>query len=129
MFNWNTNISISHREFISNHYGSDMIHVSDGPITSIDHSKFISNIGYTVISTFDSMTTISIDQCKFTNNTVVNNTAETAVVYQTTAENLTGNVFIDNSAAYKVYVSPSCRSGLKRSLGSYRCIKCSEHWR
>ena len=54
-----------------------------------------------------------------------------AVVYirhHTTAENLTGNVFTNNSAAYEILISSVCRPGLSRSLGSYRCISCSDYW-
>ena len=48
--------------------------------------------------------------------------------YYTTAGGLTNNVFIDNSAAYEVYIQLNCRPGLDLSLGSSRCIQCSENW-
>ena len=49
--------------------------------------------------------------------------------HHTTAENLTGNVFINNSAPYEILISSVCRPGLDLSLGSSRCIPCSNHWR
>jgi hypothetical protein len=42
-------------------------------------------------------------------------------------ENVTNNVFIDNSAAFDIYIDSDCDPGLSRSLGSSRCIDCSEH--
>ena len=36
-------------------------------------------------------------------------------------------MFHNNSAAYEIYIRPFCRSGLL-SLGSSRCIPCSDHW-
>ena len=70
---------------------------------------------------------ITVSLSKFINNRVGG-----AVVYMpfyTTAENVTNNVFIDNSAAFEVFLSTFCRPGLGLSLSSSRCIQCSETWR
>ena len=42
---------------------------------------------------------------------------------------MTGNIFTNNSAAYEIYIRSVCRPGLDLSLGSSRCIPCSDHWR
>ena len=44
-------------------------------------------------------------------------------------ENLTYNVFIDNRAAFDILIKSICRPGLSLSLGSSRCIQCSDNWR
>ena len=64
------------------------------------------------------------------------NRASFTVLYVRYCNNGTGtaagilltNVFSDNSAAYDVYVSPVCQSGLALSLGSNCCIQCSVNW-
>ena len=42
---------------------------------------------------------------------------------------MTNNVFIENKAAFDIYVNRLCRPGHGLSLGSSRCIQCSENWR
>ena len=102
---------------------------------SITHSEFVDNIvigprkfsnGCSSLICLDAvMITVSFN--KFTNNR-----ASFAVVHilyhYIVAGNLTYNVFNDNSAAYEVFVSANCQPGLFLSLGSNRCVQCSENW-
>ena len=140
-------VNISHSEFLFNKGG---LITYDGVI-SIDHSKFINNTGSRIL--YATTSAISVTHSEFVDNTVtqsllyldgemitlylnefINNniiTDDRAVVhipYYTSAENLTNNVFSDNSAAYEVLILPNCRQGHGLSLGSSRCIECSENW-
>ena len=64
-----TNMSLSHSEFISNHNGYAMaVYISDGVITSIDHSKFINNTGSRVLYAKNT-NVISISLNEFIDNT------------------------------------------------------------
>ena len=126
-------VSISYNEFLGND-GFDLLNL-DGVLTNIDHSKFINNTGYSVLS-IASTDMITLHLNEFINNNITHLTESIsmniAVVYirhHTTAENLTGNVFTNNSAAYEIFISSVCRPGLSLSLGSSRCIPCSDHWR
>ena len=147
-----TEMSISYNEFLGNDafYGRHLLNF-DGVLTSIDHNKFINNTGYSVLSVANTdMITLHLNEFINNNNIIITRvvqytTAENmsltdtyssttgfAVVYiehHTTAENLTGNVFTNNSAAYEIFISSVCRPGLGLSLGSSRCIPCSDHWR
>ena len=143
-------MSISYNEFLGNDAYNRYLLNFDGVLTSIDHSKFINNTaaGYSVLRVANTdMITLHLNE--FINNNIIitrvvqqNTTVEIlmdtysiitdiAIVYirhHTTAENLTGNVFTNNSAAYEIFISSICRPGLGRSLGSSRCILCSDHW-
>ena len=143
--------SIIHSEFLFNKGG---LRTYDGVITSIDHSKFINNTGLRILDTTNT-SAISVTHSEFADNTVtqsllflkgemitlylnefINNniiTVDWGVVhipYYTSAEDLTNNdiVFSDNSAAYEVFISLTCRPGHGLSLGSSRCIECPENW-
>ena len=145
-------LSISQSEFIGNENHGVMLYVLNGTITNIHHSKFINNTGYWFLYASDAdIIIISVTHNEFVDNIIddvllyleqvvttlnlnefINNIADRAVVYipyYTTAENLTGNVFTDNSAAYELFIGSGCSSGLGLSLGSSRCIQCSENWR
>ena len=140
-------ISVTHSEFLFNKGG---LRTRDGVITSIDHSKFINNTGSWILYATNT-STISVTHSEFVDNIVTrsllyldgemitlylnefinNNIDDFAVVqipYYTSAENLTNNVFSDNSAAYEVYIPPFCRQDHDPSLYSSRCIECSENW-
>ena len=144
-----TNLTISHSTFTNN--GATLVQTRYGVITNIDHSKFINNTGSWIL--YATTSTISVTHSEFVDNTVtqsllylngemitlylnefINNniiTDGSAVVYIryfTSAENLTNNVFSDNSAAYEVFIPPFCRPGHGLSLGSSRCIQCPENW-
>ena len=144
----NTSVSISHNEFVFN---SGFLIQSNGMITSIDHSMFINNAGQ--ILRAENANKISITHSEFIDNTAIscclvhldgvmitvkfnefiNNRLSRSrelvyIPYYTTAENLTNNVFMDNSAAYEVVISRICRPGTSLSLGSPRCIPCSKYW-
>ena len=145
-----TNVSIRYSKFVSNN-GCIMMYVRDGTITSINHSKFINNTGQ--ILQAENANKISITHSEFIDNTAIgrdlvhldgvmitvkfnefiNNRpgrsrALVYIPYYTTAENLINNVFMDNSAAYEVYISVICRPGTSLSLDSLRCIPCSKYW-
>ena len=105
---------------------------------SVIHSEFVDNtaIGPQTLITgsFRSNSLITLDRVMTTvsSSDFINNRVRIALVYAryyTTTENLTNNVFVDNSAAYEVFIASRCRPGLSLSLGSSRCIQCSENWR
>ena len=141
--------SVTHSEFLFN---KGILETYDGVITSIDHSKFLNNTGSWILYATNT-STISVTHSEFVDNTVtwsllyldgemitlylnefINNniiTDDSAVVripYYTSPENLTNNVFSDNSAAYEVFIFLRCRPGQGLSLGSSRCIECPENW-
>ena len=104
---------------------------------SITHSEFIDNIvtgpwkfsnGCSSLVYLDAVM-ITVSFSKFINNRASFAAVLLPYYHYTAAGNITNNVFSDNSAAYEVYVSPKCRSGLAFSLGSNRCVQCSENWR
>ena len=107
-------ISIVHSEFINN---------------SVTSSHFPSSIRGVVSSSLVALdgVMITVSLSKFINNRVGG--AVVYMPYYTTAENVTNNVFIDNSAAYEVFINSFCRPGLGLSLSSSRCIQCSETWK
>ena len=109
----NTNtcaVSIIHSEFVNN--------TIIGPQTFLSGS-FRSNSLVTLAGV------ISIHSSEFINNRA--SIALVSIRYYT-VENLTNNIFVGNSAAYEVFVSSDCRPDLSHSLGSSRCILCSENW-
>jgi hypothetical protein len=125
-----TNVSISNSEFLCNN-GFIILSFFVGVITTIDHSKFINNTGSSVLyhnaaNTDNVMITLRLNE--FINNDISTGYAVVYMQYHTTAENLTGNVFTNNSAAYDIFISSVCRPGFGLSLGSSRCIPCSDHW-
>ena len=103
-------VSIIHSEFVDN--------TAIGPQTSITGSFWSSSL----ISLHRVMTTVS-------SSDFINNRVRIALVYARYYTTLTNNVFVDNSAAYEVFIASRCRPGLSLSLGSSRCIQCSENWR
>ena len=140
-----TEVSIRYNEFLSNDAYGWYLLAFVGVLTSIDHSKFINNTGMSVMSVANT-DTITLHLNEFINNKIIivtvahNTTAENSTItgisvvyilwdHTTAAENLTGNVFTNNSAPYEILISSVCRPGLGLSLGSSRCIPCSDHWR
>ena len=141
-----TGVNISHSEFLFNTGG---LRTYDGVITSIDHSKFINNTESWILYA----TTISVTHSEFVDNTVtrsllyldgemitlylnefisnyiiIDGRAVVEIRYYTSAENLTNNMFSDNSAAYEVFIPQICRPDHGLSLDSSRCIECPENW-
>ena len=122
-------------EIVSNFYHNKFIHNSGswifwletwGPnMISIAHNEFIDNtVTCSVVYFYGGKITLRLSE--FINNRAYNSVVE---LQYTTAETLANNVFIDNRAAYEVYIrSFVCRPGYSISLSSSRCIKCSEHW-
>ena len=104
---------------------------------SIIHSIFVDNtvIGPRTLKPggFQSNSLVTLEGVMVTVSLseFINNRASTALIniqYSTTAENFSNNVLIDNRAVYDIYIDPTCRPGLSLSLGSSRCIQCSENW-
>ena len=138
------NISISISKFIGN---NQCLKIKDGQM-NIDHSVFVSNSGLHLI-VLDAIM-INIHHNEFVNNTMLNligflnakratvkfnefigNKVDFALigtVYYTPPGGIINNVFIDNSAAYDIFIHLDCEPGLSLSLGSSRCIKCPERW-
>ena len=112
---YTSEVSIIHSEFVNNTI------LEPNPQILIN-GTFQSNSLITLVGV---MTNISLSE-------FINNRVSIALVYAlhyTTAENnLTNNVFIDNIAAFEIFLSPGCRPGLSLSLGSSRCIQCSKNW-
>ena len=143
-----TKMNIMKSDFIGN-TGFFIMYILGGMITNIEYSEFINNTVTWLLYT-ENASELSITHSEFVNNSAtdslidldaimitvylsefVNNGVGFAVIetlYFTTAESLTKNVFIDNSAIYEIYIVPSCRPGLSHSLGSSRCIQCSKNW-
>ena len=71
------------------------------------------------------MTILHIHLNKFIDN---NGRAVVYIPYYTTAENLTGNVFVNNNATYEIFIGSVCGSNLGISLGSSPCTPCSDDW-
>ena len=144
----NTNLSISHSNFEGNENFAT-VEVIHGTLITIDHTKLFNNHGLYCNLVISNTTMVTITHSEFLDNIAdgslinldgdmiivrlsefINDRASFALVgipYYATAENITDNVFHNNSAAYEVYIRPFCRSGLL-SLGSTRCIPCSDHW-
>ena len=146
---WNSSVSISQTEFFGNNV-NDVLRTSKGMTTTVDHSEFRNNTGTTILACLDTYK-ISISHSQFADNTAVimlmldgtmtpilrhsefsNNNADSGVIvmipFYATVEDLTNNVFINNSAIFEIYVSTDCRSGLSISLGSSHCTECSKDW-
>ena len=143
-----TGVSISYSEFIGNN-GYKTVYVVGEMIASIDidHCRFINNTGSLYAQ---SMNIVSITHGEFVDNNVtgslinldgimitinlnkfISNIMTANIVsipYYPTAKNLTSNVFMDNRAEYEVYISSVCRPGTSLSLGSPRCMECSNNW-
>ena len=141
-------VSITHGEFVDNTVTGSLIYLDGEMIASIDHCRFINNTGYRSLDA-QSMNIVSITHGEFVDNNVtdplinldgimitinlnkfINNRAFGVVYtpYYTTAENLTNNVFMNNGAGYEIFIDSDCRSDLSLSLGSPRCIECSDDW-
>jgi hypothetical protein len=152
----NTSMSISHSDFEGNKNFAT-VEVIHGTVITIDHTKLFNNHGSHCILVISNTTMITVTHSEFLDNIAgldftdgsliyldgdvinvqlsefINDRASFALVdipYYATSESITDNVFHNNSAAYEVYIRPFCRPGLslKLSLGSSRCIPCSENW-
>ena len=117
--------NVDYSEFINN-TGTWLLYTTNASELSVTHSEFVNNSATDSLIDFDAIM-ITVYLSKFVNNGVGFAVIET--LYFTTAESLAKNVFIDNSAAYDIYIIPFCRPGLSHSLGSSRCIQCSKNWR
>ena len=132
-----TTIIVDHSKFVNNNGTSGSILDTIGIDTvAITASAFVNNTlavssalnGFSIIGILlnldGAMITIHLSE-------FISNTAGAAIVHFATygsAENLTNNVFRDNSAGYDVYIDPECGQGLSLSLGSSQCIQCPKNW-
>ena len=118
---------IGHSTFINNAIsrGFFVLYAANTNLVSITHSEFVDNTAtFSLVHLDGAMITVTFS--KFINNKA--SQAVVFVLYYITSENLTNNVLINNSVAYEVYISSSCRPDLSLSLGSARCIQCTENW-
>ena len=130
-------------------YTGHVGNLSFGLVMEILYSTFANKTDFGAILHAYNTKTVSVTHCEFSDNTAedliyiagimitisftefINNVASSSIVfmqYYTTPENLTNNVFIDNSGIYEVESSAVCRPGFSLSLGNTRCIQCSENW-
>ena len=129
--------SIDRCSFINNTELWNMLFVSNTSMVSIVRSEFVNNtLTYHSPSFYDDLliafvildaVKVTLSSSEFTNN-IAGNQALVEIPYHTTAEGIANNVFIDNSAVYNILLHSDCRPGLSLSLGSSRCIQCSENW-
>ena len=91
-----SNISISHSDFISNENGFATVHICDGMIASIDHSKFHNNQGGSWLLGASNTTTISV-----TRNEFIDNVATYQLLYlEGVLLNLNLNDIVNNRAQF-----------------------------
>ena len=112
---------IDHCNFLNNSGNSDLFYANN-TITRIRQNKFIDN------KALESLFYSSGDIVTMTLNQFNNNSVSTAIVFieYTTAENVTNNMFIDNTGLIDVYINPFCKQNYCLSMGSSRCIECNE---
>ena len=112
--------SIDYSKFINNIGSQNILTIFNTSIASITHSEFANNMinmmpffnnqPPNVIILDGIMTTIRLNE--FVNNIAGAYGSLIDILYYTTAENLTNNVFTDNSAEYDVFIHSDCRPGL-----------------
>ena len=121
-------VSIDHSTFVNN-TGYWMVAALNTEIASVTHTEFLHNAAALSVLYCDTATSL-VHLCEFVGNYLSNGgAAVVSIQYRSIVENVTNTLFVDNSAAYEVYVAPVCGQGLSPSLGSYRCIHCSKYWR
>ena len=119
-------ISVTHSEFVDNAVTASLLHLNGD--TSVTHSEFVdNNVTRSLLYLNGEMITLYLNEF-INNNIITDDQAVVYIPYYTSAENLTNNVFSDNSAAYEVFITQFCRPGQGLSLGSSRCIECSKNW-
>ena len=118
--------NVDYSEFINN-TSTWLLYTTNASELSVTHSEFVNNSATDSLIDLDAIM-ITVYLSKFVNNGVGFAVIDIEASYFTTTESLAKNVFIDNSAAYEIYIIPSCRPGLSHSLGSSRCIQCSKNW-
>ena len=128
--------SIDHGKFINN-TGSWILYTTNTSTISVTHSEFVDNtVTQSLLYLDGEMITLYLNE--FINNNIITDGwalveiryywVVVHIPYYTSAENLTNNVFSDNSVAYEVFISPNCRPGQGLSLYSSRCIECPKNW-
>ena len=120
-------ITIDHSEFVDNNARGTLIYL-DGNMITISLNEFIDNAATGSLVYLDgNMITINL-------NEFINNKAEDyGLLYigiHITPEKITNNVYIDNTAAFDLYIDSDCRSrsGFGLSLGSSYCVECPKEW-
>ena len=131
-------VSIDHGT-ITDNFISWILDTSDTTMASITHNKFVGNTVTNSLALPDAATEqesmVSLDTLSDNIIVILNefiaNIAGSALVhirYYSAVRTVTSNAFTDNSAEYEIYIAPFCRADLRLSLGSSRCIQCSENW-
>ena len=122
-------ISVTHSEFADNTVTWPLLYLNgDTSTISVTHSEFADNtVTQSLLYLNGEMITLYLNE--FINNYIITDGwAVVHIPYYTSAENLTNNVFSDNSAAYEVLILLNCRQDHGLSLDSSHCIKCPENW-
>ena len=128
--------SINHSKFINN-TGLHILDATNSSMVSITHSEFVDDTAtnsflfHGEVAIPGSLVYFDGVMVVVKSSEFINNRAGISVVYlkyQTAAENLTNNVFIENNAGYEVFIGSACRPDFSLSLGSFRCIQCTGYW-
>ena len=128
-----TVIAIDHTKFINNN-GSFILEVSDTTMVTVTHCEFLGNTVGVNLGLLSESSLLYLDgaMISVSLSEFVDNRASYALVnipyYTSSGYNISNIVFHDNTAAYEVFIRPFCRQGFSLSLGSSRCIQCSNNW-
>ena len=120
-----SNTNVAHNAFANNNEQQLLMYFTRANMTSLYHNELVNNTAVNLIKHV-SMDNIAISLNEFISNRVFFGLI--SLSYDIQPENVTNNVFIDNTAAFDIYIDSDCKPGLSRSLGSSRCIKCPERW-
>ena len=122
---WYTSLKVSHTEFVDSY--ATILYIIKSNI-SIDHCRFIKNTAW--LNLIDLRFLVAKNQT-INHNEFKNNKVAYGIVslYNSIGVTITNNEFVDNNAAFDIYISSECEWGSSISLGSSRCIQCPKHWR
>ena len=119
-----SNVTVIHNAFINNS-GQALMFFTHANVTNLYHNELVKNTALNMMKHF-STDNLTISLNVFNRNRAIFGLI--ALSYDIEPENISNNVFIDNTAAFDIYIDSDCKPGLSRSLGSSRCIKCPERW-
>ena len=114
-------VTIGYSTFASNKF--ILLSASDVNMANLHHNEFVNNTAGDLIRLYTEMVTIKL-------NEFIGNSMDFALVwigYHILPGTIVNNIFIDNSVVYDVVINSNCRPSLSLSLGTSRCIECSEH--
>ena len=119
-----SNTFVTHNTF-GNNNRQVLMFFTHANVTSLYHNELVNNTAINLIKHI-STDNVAISLNEFISNKVVFGLI--SLSYDIEPENVTNNIFIDNSAAFDIYINSDCMPGLSRSLGSSRCITCPKRW-